>query len=223
MQHICVEQKFFKKLFFLILILMLNSTDLEIIKAQSLEQDIDSNLILALANIESNNNGFEENRMKIRLENHLLVQDCSIASKTFSFDRKANWKNHYFTDELGNKLFTHKNQENEYKALSIAKFLCGDISYNSISMGMFQMLGKNYKEYGFPNSALMYSFLSESTERQLQVFFMYLNKNQELKQAFMNKDFNSIAKIWNSGNTNLPKLLANEYARIVSESNHNTN
>lgn len=197
--------------------LLLNPVDRYLIEYQEELNEIDPVLILALAHIETGGNGFQNDRMVIRLENHVLVAKCPLASSTFVYNPSEHWKDHYYKNSLSNEWhFTHNNQNSEYDALSVAKFLCGDSAYESVSMGMFQIMGIHYKKLGFPSAELMYSFMSESPERQIQVFNIMISKNSALRRAFQEYDYQTIQTIWNSGQKDFADKLHSTYLSMKS-------
>lgn len=182
-------------------------------------EDIDPLLLHALANIESDGQGFQNDRIKIRLENHILVARCETAKHTFKYNLSDTWRNHTFRSNDGTIKNSHTSQENEYEALAIANFLCSDYAYQSMSMGVFQLMGFHFKTIGFNSAKLMYEYMSESPEREMQVFSRFLLKNERLYTAFIEQDFMTIALIWNSQQPNFAERLESEYTTLKAAQN----
>jgi len=167
---------------------------------QSILPDIPVRILRALAEVESNGKGWENDRPKIRFENHLFLDKCPDALGTFFVDRGVKrWTNHQFMTDEGIK-FTHESQETELKALNLAKNICFEAAFESISIGTFQLHTMHYKEIGFPSAFLMYAFMSESPERELEVLRKFIQITPGLKEALVAEDLEAIHQIWNSGN-----------------------
>ena len=153
-------------------------------------------VLYALAQTESNGQGFVNNRVKIRFENHIFLSLCPEAKDTF-FTGEIPWENHTFLTNGGIK-FVHRDQDTEYKALKLASEICIQAAYKSISVGIFQIHSSNYQIVGFPEPfpSLFLSF-HESDEKACYVLKKYLKQQPELYQAFITEDLDTIAFYWN--------------------------
>jgi len=175
---------------------------------------IDPKLLQAIALVESDGDGWENGRPKIRFENHLFLEACEAANSYFSVGSPS-WTEHkvwlagVWTD-------VHESQANEYQALTIAKELCFAQAYESISIGTFQLHTVNYRLIGFRSAFLMYAFMSESPERELEVLQVFIRKNRTLEQAMLNHDFHAIAQVWNSGSPTWEQEFRLAYANLTS-------
>lgn len=197
----------------------MNQVDNHIIETYANKYGINPNLILAQAGIESSGNGFEDNRIKIRVELYPLSIVCpqilSIASyntdvNNYTFDQT-------FVNNLGETVELHASQDNEYEFLSYAAFLCDDRAYQYTSYGMFQILGLHFKTIGFPNAKLMYNFMSESPERDIQVYFTLLSKYPTVIQAYRDLNFEAIARFYNSQSIGYADELQRRFIELESE------
>ena len=95
----------------------------------------------------------------------------------------------------------HASQSNEYEAFELAKSLNETAAYESISMGLPQIMGFNYLEIGYTSAKEMYNDLSLSEDNQLIAFgsFIANYRSGNLLVAFQNRDFDQISSIYNNG------------------------
>jgi len=165
---------------------------------QTLIPDISPIILQAIAEIESSGEGWENNQIKVRFENHLFLSDCPEASNTFFVGIPSHYDHKVLTDE--GLEWVHESQRTERKALGIAANICPTAAFAALSVGTYQLSLQHYKKIGFPFPSLMLSFLSESPERELEVFKRFLKLNPELYQAMVNEDLDTIISIWNPHN-----------------------
>jgi hypothetical protein len=172
--------------------------------------ELDKYLLQALTNIESGANGFQNGRLLIRVEAHLLLSAAPELSQFFSYNPNNRFFDHFFN---GQKY--HGNQDKEWQAFDFARRKHALATYNSTSYGKFQILGSNYASLGFNSAEDMFNYLSANEDNHYTVFFRYL-ENFNLLQPIQNKDFVAITSIYNGpGNVaHYSKLLEQEYNRI---------
>ena len=191
-------------------ILMFNLVT-EIIKQKF--YDIDPNILHAIAQVESDGNGWENKRIKIRFETHIFLTNCPAAKEVFKVENPSHLK-HYFYEDYKWK-FVHESQVNELRALDIAKQFCFSEAYNSLSIGTYQLNTINYQNIGFPSGFLMYVYMSESPERELEVLQKFIKSNKRLYQAMIDKNLETIAFYWNPYNETWLKEFVAEYTKLT--------
>lgn len=165
---------------------------------QTLVPDISSIVLQAIAEIESSGEGWENNQIKIRFENHLFLSDCPQASNTFLVGNPSHYDHKVLTNE--GLEWVHESQRTERIALNIAANICPTAAFAALSVGTYQLSLQHYKAIGFPFPSLMLSFVSESPERELEVLKRFLKLNPTLYQAMVNEDLDTIISIWNPYN-----------------------
>lgn len=168
-----------------------------------LPNDIPLRVLQALAMVESSGNGWENDEngnleIKIRFENHIFLSKCVEGKSTF-FVGNPSWTDHTMLSEDG-LVFVHESQQTERKALKLAASICPTAAYEAISIGTFQLHAMNYKVIGFPFPSLMLSYMSESPEREMEVFKRYLRQTPALYHAMVAQDLDEIAYFWNPHN-----------------------
>lgn len=114
----------------------------------------------------------------------------------------------------------------EYAALERAVRIDSDIAYQSTSYGSGQVMGFNSRIVGYPSAEHMYTDLALSRENQdLAMLRFLINRpgtdrttGQTLADAIRNKDFGTIAKLYNGDTSGRyeKKLLA-AYQNIYSD------
>lgn len=174
--------------------------------------NIDKDILYAIAQVESDGNGWEDDRIKIRFETHVFLNMCPDAINHFRL-YEPNWDNHYYYFDNEWK-YVHESQSNERQALDIAKQFCFQNAYNSISVGTYQINTINYKNIGFPSGFLMYAYMGESPEREIEVLHKMINKNKRLEQAMIDKNLETIAYYWNPYNNIWKEEFIKEYNKI---------
>lgn len=175
---------------------------------QNVLPELSQRVLYALAQTESNLEGFVGNRVKIRFENHIFLNLCEDAKNTF-FTGENSWENHTFLTNEGIK-FVHQNQDTEYEALKIASEICAKEAHMSISVGIFQIHSSNYQIIGFPEPfpSLFLSF-HESDEKSCYVLKKFLKNQPLLYKAFVEEDLYTIAYYWNRNPIWLEKFKKN--------------
>ncbi len=160
--------------------------------------DIDTDIIAAIGMVESDGVGWLNDKIKIRFENHIFLANCPEARKYF-LAGEPSYSNHFFLNDE-KWVFTHTSQKSEHQALDLAKTLCFTEAFNSISIGTFQLHTVNHTNIGFPSGFLMYAYMSESQEREIEIFSLFVKKNKPLYQAMKDKNLEDIAFYWNPHN-----------------------
>lgn len=130
----------------------------------------------AILAIESSGNGFSKSgRMIIRYENH------------------------WFKKITGGKTvdFSHKNQDAEWAAFEKARAIDEDAAFRSISMGIAQVMGFNYKSLGYKSPKEMFIAMQSGIGPQIDAFFKFVENKKPCLKAARESDFASFAYNYN--------------------------
>ncbi len=176
----------------------------------SIDEDVLGGFILT----ESSGSGFADGKLLIRFENHIFLKNVSSASSTFKVENNVHY---YYKNSKWNKTHTGK-QTSEYEALNLAKNINEYYAYYSISMGLPQIMGFNFKVTGYESPADMFKDFSISEDKQMAGFCTFVAKysNGSLLKACQSRNFTNMGKIYNGdGDTYGPKLKKNaaDYAK----------
>jgi hypothetical protein len=190
-----------------------------IINEMAKELDVEPNLLAGVILVESSGSGFVDGNLKIRFENHVFIGKTRH-SDLFAYG-SPKWKGHRWrrsTEEEWQTVHTGK-QTSEYEAFKFALSLDEDAAYQSISMGMGQIMGFNHKVAGYDSAREMFEDFSKGHEQQIKgmiTFFKGYNNGNMLK-ALQKGDLESFVKQYNGSGqveayTNLMKKRAEEYS-----------
>lgn len=171
--------------------------------------EIPITILQALAEVESSGNGWKNDRIKVRFEQPHFLLNCPEAKDTFF----VNGDTHTFLTD-GGLIYTHDSQDTEYQALKLATSICPMQSYKYISIGTWQIFGIHYSEIGFPLPSLLWSYMSESQERECQILKRYIQIKPELKKAMVNEDLDKIAELYNPHNPYWKQSFMFEYNKL---------
>ena len=109
--------------------------------------------------------------------------------------KKVMAKDGYSVDET----FYGGTQYLEYKSFDIARSLNEFNAFWSISMGMAQIMGFNYKTMGYNSPMEMYNDFQSSEDAQIRSFFIFCeyNKGGVLLNAIKSSDYDTFAHYYN--------------------------
>ncbi|MPN48632.1 hypothetical protein SDC9_196243 [bioreactor metagenome] len=161
------------------------------------ELGVDPNMLAAVILVESGGSGFVDGNLKIRFENHYFLNRTSGYEDLFTYD----WKTHAFrtsVDEEWSKVHTGK-QSTEYAAFNFALTLKEEAAYQSISMGLGQIMGGNFAACGYSSAKEMFEDFSRGHEQQIEgmaTFFKNYNNGSTLK-ALQNGDLATFVSQYN--------------------------
>lgn len=167
---------------------------------------IDSGVAVAVIATESSGNGFLNNRMIIRFENHYFWRlwgkdNADKFRRHFFFNEAEPWKEHLFrADANGNWLSFHGNQDSEWKAFEKARSLNDEAAKGSISMGLPQIMGANAKLIGYESAATMFASFSKDERNQVLGLFDFIQGPETVSRrviALQNQDFVAFAEQYN--------------------------
>lgn len=89
--------------------------------------------------------------------------------------------------------YSHKNQAAEYESFERAKQVNEMEAYNSISMGMSQVMGFNCKMLGYSNPKDMFIAFQSGVGPQIDGFFKFVENKKNMVKYAQNDDFASFA------------------------------
>lgn len=167
---------------------------------------IDPAVAVAVIAAESSGNGFLNNRMIIRFENHYFWRlwgkdNVDKFQRHFSFNESEPWKQHLFrADTNGQWLDFHGSQDNEWNAFNKARTFNDEAAKGSISMGLPQIMGANYKLIGYDSAAAMFTAFSKDERNQILGLFDFIQGPETVSRkviALQNQDFVSFAEQYN--------------------------
>ncbi|WP_018884859.1 N-acetylmuramidase domain-containing protein [Paenibacillus massiliensis] len=138
------------------------------------ELSVDPNLLGAVVLVESGGSGFVNGKLKIRFEVHHFV-DSPTSQFTYGSPKYKGHK--YRKSSSENWKSVHENQTSEYAALDLAKSQNEERAYKSISMGLCQILGSNYKATGYSSAKEMFLKFSTGNEEQIKGFVNFLKND----------------------------------------------
>lgn len=158
------------------------------------EIQMDVSQIGKIIYVETGGIGFDKfDRLNIRFENHRFLEKIEGNSeKIEAFNavfqcEKGSWSNHKI--RVGGEFIslhpdgTIKDNDLQYQALKYAMEIDEDAAYQSISMGVGQLMGSNYEAAGFSSAQEMYEEMSEGYEGQIEGMIRFIkNKNLDKKQ-----------------------------------------
>ena len=165
---------------------------------------IDPGVAVAVVSIESGDSGIgPDGRMIIRFENHLFWFNWGQAhaatfNQFFQFDQAVTWRGHkYHTQASAPWQEVHTNQASEWAAWAHARTLDEHAAKMSISMGLVQILGSNYRAIGYESVDAMFDAFSADERFQLLGFFNFVKNDQRQINALRANDFLAFARIYN--------------------------
>jgi hypothetical protein len=165
---------------------------------------IDAGTAVAVVAIESGGNGFSaDGRVIIRFENHLFwfnwgKANAAAFNQFFQFDQIVNWRGHkYRTLASAPWQDVHADQASEWAALAQARILDDRAAKLSISMGLVQILGSNYRAIGYDTVDAMFDAFSADERFQLLSFFNFVKHDPRQVNALQANDFTAFARIYN--------------------------
>ena len=180
-------------------------------------------LVKAVTEVESSGNGFlKSGRVTILFERHVFYRELNkkINSDQLFVDNlykqlkltkplvgksATEFLIKYLTDNYGD-IYNSKpggyqgtvnGVENEYKRMDKAKTLDNHTALLSVSYGLFQIMGFNYKSAGFDTVETMYSECARSERSQLDGFCNFVLNDKRLIGALQKQDLTAFAIAYN--------------------------
>lgn len=156
--------------------------------------------------VESSGNGFLNERLIIRFENHYFWRlwgkdNPDKFQKYFSFAENQPWTNHQFRPDPTQPWQNfHGNQDSEWAAFNKAKSLNDEAAKSAISMGLPQIMGANFKLIGYESASEMFNSFSLDERRQIIGLFDFIQGPETVSRkviALQNQDFVAFAEQYN--------------------------
>ncbi len=175
------------------------------LEAISNKNGFDNNLLKSLLKVESSGMNFgKDGRLIIRFERHIFKRYLS-SDKILDFNNS----------QIG---LMHKNQNDEYSSLELAKQMDTNGAYESISMGSVQIMGFWSKKLGYSSAEEMYNDFSKSEINVIKTFGKLLEINPPIIKALQNKNYDKIAYLYNGPNyKNYKDSKGRTYADKIKE------
>ena len=161
----------------------------------------DENMIKAFTLVESAGNGFMQNGYpKILFERHKFYKYVAANIGQSEADALKNEHPDICNTEPGG--YTRNKEFDRYKkALGIhAKEAMLSTSY-----GLFQIMGFNYARCGYETLDAFVNKMEEGASYQLHAVCQFIKSDKTLHEAVVNKDWVTIAKLYNGPKYNLAK------------------
>lgn len=194
-----------------------------LLEAMGGKYGIDPAILAAVVSVESGAAAFGPlNRMIIRFENHLFFdywgkKNKAVYDKHFKFNSTKRWQDHMLrvkeTDEW--QAF-HGDQMKEWAALEFASGFNTAAARMSISMGLAQVLGSNFKRAGYATVNEMFKALNDKdTGERAQLLsmlkFIETDPYNRGLISLRNQDFTAFATMYNGAGR------AEYYGNLISE------
>ena len=145
--------------------------------------------------------------MTIRFENHKFFQfwgkaHQQVFAQTYKYgakDKKGNWQpflGHQWRPDTNSAWQNfHGNQAKEWQVLDASRKLNDTAALESISMGLGQLMGFNYADFGYPSVQAMFQDMQFGARPQLDGMINFMRKHA--MGALTRKDFVAFARIYN--------------------------
>ncbi len=167
---------------------------------------IEPGVAVAVIAAESSGNGFQNNRLIIRFENHYFWRlwgkdNADKFRRHFSFNDAEPWKEHQFRPDI-NAAWQgfHGKQDGEWTVFTKARSLNDEAAKNSISMGLPQIMGANHKLIGYESALDMFTAFSKDERAQILGLFDFIQGPETVSRkviALQNQDFVAFAEQYN--------------------------
>lgn len=176
--------------------------------AQADRLGIDPGLAVAVLLAESRGDAFgPDGRMIIRFETHIFYQEWGQwgtqnrerFDASFRFNPERAWESssqQWRRSPEDDWQPVHIDQNSEWNAFSFARELDETAAIRSISMGMPQIMGFNYRPAGYTSETEMFQHFQSGADPQIAGFFRFL-ESQGAADALRAGDLHEFARIYN--------------------------
>lgn len=184
---------------------------------------LDPTVMEAIIAIESGGQGIVDGKPIIRFEPHIFEQyvDADTFKRHFAYGDPNNpavkpWQNRRMNDGSGWQSLEDEGQKDQWRAYELARRLNPEGAAKSISVGVGQIMGFHHKSLGYPTVDQMLEAF-KSVPMQLVGMVNFILGRPELTKAVANKDWRTIARIYNgAGNIDYyAGLLENKYNELL--------
>lgn len=190
---------------------------------------IEPEVALAFARVESggalDRGSYKDGKVIIRFEdNHMFallsnpkrkneVEKYGVSLTDFPFyslnrkEMEEKWWD--LGRQIGWSKSSRSNINNEYAMLNYIKKINEQFAYDTVSSGMFQVMGANCNALGYESPKQMYESFSASEEMQIRGFFTFIVKAKRgCIDALKNKDFYTAAGLYNGKSSSQQPVYA---------------
>jgi hypothetical protein len=167
---------------------------------------IEPGVAVAVIATESSGNGFQNGRLIIRFENHYFWRlwgkdNPDKFRRHFRFNEAEPWKEHQFCPAQNAAWQNfHGTQNSEWAVFTKARSFNDDAAKSSISMGLPQIMGANYKLIGYESASAMFTSFSKDERNQILGLFDFIQGPETVSRqvlALQNQDFVAFAEQYN--------------------------
>jgi len=164
---------------------------------------IDPAALGAILEVESNGNGFINQRLVIRFEAHIFareLQDAPLYVKHFrNNDAGSPWLDQFWrpTIAFAWRPIHTGHQADEWAAFEFARSLNETVAMRSISMGAPQIMGFNHARIGYPTVQAMFTAFDDSYPAQLIGLVNFILSDDVLVDAIRRRDWLMVARLYN--------------------------
>jgi hypothetical protein len=170
--------------------------------------NIDPALAYAVLEVESGGSGFDANgRLLLRFETHLFgiyLNNPTLFAKHFYHDPVKAWTDQKWRRaEVQAWTVLHvgatreSTQDGEWAAFEFAAAINRPAAIKACSLGSAQILGSNHAALGYATPEDMLADFQASSLNQLVGFFAYCTQKPGMQAALQQKDYNTIARLYN--------------------------
>lgn len=162
-----------------------------------LPEGVEQEVLQSLINLESSGGGFDKKTGKIKIQ----------------------FEPHHFEKRTGVKIQNKVDvQSKEWEAFNIAFQIDPNAAMESTSIGLVQIMGFHWKRLGFNSVGEMWDFFKISEQNQVLGLVKFIETDQSLLKALINKDWHNIARLYNGANyVELAKKLGKEPYNVLLE------
>ena len=151
--------------------------------------EIDPKVVKAVIAVESGGSGFgPDGKVLIRFEPHVFLSKLTDSRQREQFDELFEigdpaWDGSKHKVRIGDKWNSwHGDQSLEYKVWLIARGLNDDAAFQSISMGLCQLMGFHYTKLGYGSPQEMYSAFQSGEDEQIRAMFVFMDKSGAIEK-----------------------------------------
>lgn len=161
---------------------------------------LDPLVLEAITRVESSSSGFGlQNRLKIRIEAHLLLDENYGDPAAFEMHfRSGPGYTGYIRRDTGEWTEYHKmGQTGEWKAFELANSINPELALLNTSMGASQVMGFNHKRIGYETVQQMWDSFNRTEGNHILGIVNYILSDPALVKAVKVKDWKVIGKLYN--------------------------
>lgn len=156
---------------------------------------IDPLVLEAIIKVESGGQAYgPDGRPLIRFEAHIFL--ARQGHNRFRHNTDKPWTGQQVLLDGWRDIHTGS-QQDEYNAFEIARAANARAAYESISVGLGQIMGFNHARIGYPSAEAMYNAFARSETAQVIGLINFFLSDPQLTQAARSKDWRTIARLYN--------------------------